>query len=259
MPTESDGELERLRSEMLKAEDRIVSDIQDIRMRFSKKNMRNLLISKIREELFRRIETMNTKKIREAGNDVLTSTVETLRNHSAVTALVGMGISWFLADNFLKRKPDGGRVIEQLQEKVAQLEEESRRYAESNLPNLKESAKETAELVSRKSQTVLDGVSSYVQEKLPRIRETAKETGDVIAMKSQNVLEEISGYMTENPLMSGFIGLSAGLILGILTSGFLSGNGLLEDTKRDVQKNAGRIFHESGHIVDEVRDAASIS
>jgi ElaB/YqjD/DUF883 family membrane-anchored ribosome-binding protein len=172
---------------------------------------------------------MNTQKIGEASYDLMTNTMETVKNHPAVTALVGLGISWFLADNFFKQK-NGSQIIDQLQEKVAQLEEQARQYAESNLPDLKESAKETGESISLESKSVLEGVSSY---------------------------------MNENPLMSGFIGLSAGLILGILTSGLLSQNGLLEETKQDVQKKTRQILHKArrkaGHITDEARQAGSMS
>lgn len=260
--TDSDGDIERLRSEMLRAEDGIITNIKNIRTRFSPENISELLVSTVREELFRRIGTMKTEKTGKAGYDMLIDTMETAKKYPAITALIGLGISWFLADSFLKEKTDG-RLIEQMQEKVAQAEEQAREFAESNIARLKESAKDTDEVVTRKSRSVLEGVSDYVQEKLPRMKESAKETGEVIALKSQSVLEGVSSYVNENPLTSGFIVFSAGLALGIFTSGFFRSDGLLEQTKKEVQKKAGEMLHETrekaGQFADEARQAADMS
>ena len=87
-----------------------------------------------------------------------------------------------------------------------------------------------------------------------KMQQYAQETGEVIAGKSQSVLEGVSGYVDENPLTAGFIGLSAGLILGILTSGVLRKKGLLEETGLAVQEKTRQILHETkkkaGHAVD---------
>lgn len=137
------------------------------------------------------------------------------------------------------------------------MEKEAKQHAESDLPNLKKSAKATGESIARKSQSVLKGVSSYVHEKLPHVQESAKETCEAIALKSQSVMEGVSSYMNENPLVSGLIGLSAGLILGILWSGVLKGNRLSNEISQAVQKKTRQIYHdtkeEAEHIVDAAR------
>jgi ElaB/YqjD/DUF883 family membrane-anchored ribosome-binding protein len=93
-----------------------------------------------------------------------------------------------------------------------------------------------------------------------KMQRYAQETGEVIAGKSQSVLEGVSGYVDENPLTAGFIGLSAGLILGILTSGVLRKKGLLEETGLAVQEKTRQILHETkkkaGHAVDAAGSAA---
>ncbi len=176
-------------------------------------------------ELFRRTVIMNTQQISDVSERLVANTVETVKDYPIVTALIGLGISWFISNKLLKRETASERIINQLQEKVTQLEEEVKGYAESNIPALKESARGAGEVISLKSQSVLKGVSSYVHDKLPHMKESARDTGEAIARKSRSLLKDVSGSINARPLMSSFIGLSAGLILGILTSGILKGNG----------------------------------
>ncbi len=219
-PVVSNGNLAHPRPDIREAEVRIIKDIKKIRNALTPGNIANHLIAAIREELVRRIETMNTQRFNEVGDKMITSAVETVKDHPGITALVGLGVSWLLADNMLKQKTTNG--------KIAQSQEQAEEYIESNLPHLKESVKESKETIARKSQTVMEG---------------------------------IAGYMDENPLLVGFIGLSAGLILGILTSGVLEGrNELLDETRRTIKTKTGQILHETkekaGHVIDAARQAA---
>ena len=162
---------------------------------------------------------MNAQRLNETGDKIITSAVETVKEHPVITALMGLGVSWFLADNMLKQKTADGEI--------AQLK--AAEYVESNLPHLTESVKESSETIARKSSTVKEG---------------------------------IFGYMDENPLLAGFIGLSAGVILGILASGVLEGRSeLLDETRRTIKKKTGQILHETkekaGHVMDAARQAAS--
>ncbi len=147
---------------------------------------------------------MNTQGINEISNKLITNTMEAVRSHPAVAALLGLGVSWFMADRMFNRQETAsGEIIAELQEKIEQLQEKTAKYAESNLPDLKESA---------------------------------RETGETIVRKSQYVLKAVSGYMDENPLTTGFIGLAAGSILGILTNRVSRESGLLEKTRRAALK-----------------------
>ncbi len=193
---------------------------------------------------------MNSQRINEAGDKVITSTMEAVKSHPVITALVGFGVSWFMANNLFKKKTDSGEIVARLQDQIAQLQEK----IEQSTPALKESAQEAGNILSQKSQSVMAGVSGFMDEKLPALKETAKETGGIIIRKSQSALDGVSGYVEENPLMTGFIGLSAGLVLGLLTSGIFKESSLFEETKQIVQKKTRQIMQETkekaGHVMD---------
>jgi ElaB/YqjD/DUF883 family membrane-anchored ribosome-binding protein len=101
----------------------------------------------------------------------------------------------------------------------------------------------------------------YIESNLPHVTENVEESSKIIARKSQAVMEGISSYIDKNPLLVGFMGLSAGLILGILTSGVLEGRSeLLDETRRTIKEKTGQILHETkekaGHVIDAARQAA---
>ena len=171
---------------------------------------------------------MNTQGIKEISDKVITGKMEAVRSHPGIAALLGLGVSWFIVDKMFKRhKTVSGEIIAESQEKIEQLQEKTAKYAESQLPDLKESA---------------------------------IETGQAIVRKSQSALEGVSGYMDENPMMTGFIGLAAGSILGILTSRVLMENGLIGETRQAVQNKTKQILHETkekaGHVVNAAVKAA---
>ena len=211
-PTSADGDVQLLKRHIRDVEDRIMEDIGKIPEVLTPENIATYLVSTIREQLFRRFATMDSQRINEVSDRVVDDTMEAVKSHPGVTALLGFGVTWFLADSMLKQKSDNSKTIVQLKEEVARMQEETKKYAESKLPDLKESVKETAKIVGEKSQSAID---------------------------------QVAGYVDENPLMAGFIGLSAGLILGILTSGILSNDGLLEETKQAVQKKTRHALHET--------------
>ena len=107
-----------------------------------------------------------------------------MKSHPGITAMIGLGISWFIVDGMLKQKTF-----------TRQLQEET-------FPQMKES-----------------------------IEEAVGASVDGISGKQQKALEGVSNIVDENPLMVGLLGVSAGLILGVLSSGMLTGNGFLD--KRD--------------------------
>lgn len=167
---------------------------------------------------------MDTQTITKASNKVITDAMEAVKSHPRMAALVGLGVSWLITDNMLRQKTASEKMIDQLQEEIEQLQEKVEQYAESKLSDLTESA---------------------------------KETGEAIIQKSEAALEEVSGYMDKNPLAAGFIGISAGLIIGILTSRLLKQEGLLEETGQAVQKKTRQIMSETKEKAWELIDAAT--
>ncbi len=195
---------------------------------------------------------MNSQRINEVGDKVM----ESIKSHPVITACVGLGVSWFLTSNLFKQKTSSEKMRAQLQRQASQLQEEAKQYAEYKIPELKESVKEAGNVIARKSQSVMEGVSDYMDEKIPQLKQSANETREMMVRKSQSVLESVSEYAEDNPLVTGFIGLSAGLILGILTSGVLKGNGILEETRQAVQNKTKQILNETKEKAGQVIGAA---
>jgi ElaB/YqjD/DUF883 family membrane-anchored ribosome-binding protein len=222
------NEESRLRSNIIETEDRIIEDIRKIQIILTPKNVANRLISTVAEKLFRRIETMNTQTINEMSDKVITNTVETVKGHPVMAALLGLGVSLYLADRmFMRQRSEGGESIGQMEEGVSQLIEKTGQYADVKLSDSKENA---------------------------------RETGEEIVRRSQSLLEGISGFMEENPLTTGLIGLSAGLVVGLLTGGAFKGSGFLEDTRQAVREKTRQILNDTrekaGHVVDAAGKAA---
>ncbi len=208
------------RPEIRNIEVRIVISAKKIQEAFTPENVANYLMALIRKELLGRVEGMDLQKLNKVSDRVRTGSVEAVKGHPGITALTGLGVGWLIFDNMLRPKSVNGQIIEELQEKTKQVAEE----------------------------------------KISRLQESAKEAGEVITQKSQSVINEISNFMDENPMTVGFIGLSAGLILGILTSGVLSGNGFMDDTRRTFKQRTREMLQQTkeraGHVIDAARDAA---
>lgn len=194
----SAGNFGRLISEVRKAEAVVSQDIRKIQEIFTLENTGKLLLYAIREELFRRIEKMNTQSISEVSNKVITNAMDAVKSHLASTTLAGLGISSLIVEGILKQRATSGKT-------VAPHGEFDQHEAELEFS----------------------------------LREKSAEQPDATAPRPKSAMEGISNYMEENPLMIGFIGLSAGLVLGVLTRDVLRGNQFMEETlKTDGKKTA---------------------
>lgn len=170
-------------------------------------------------EYSERMRTMDFQKVTKVGDKAITGSVETVRSHPGITALMGLGIGWLILDRALKRRT----LTEQLQE-------ETRLYVEKNLPRFKEAAKEAVNI-----------------------------SVDKIAGKSPKVVEAGASFINENPFLFGFMGLSTGLILGVLTSGVLNRTDFVDEARRNVKEKTGQVWHgakeRAEHAIDAVRHA----
>lgn len=217
---------EEERAGMREVETRIVNDIEIIMETFSPENVANRLFAAIREKLIGRNGAMKLNRFNEMGGRVKTSAtdaastaVDAIKEHPAITALMGLGLSWLLTNSFLRPETAG--------EKIEDLREKAEEFAESKAVELKETAMEAEEMVSGRPRSVLDGISDFVD---------------------------------ENPLIVGAVGISAGLILGLLTSGVLRESGFIDETRRTVKTKTRQILSDTkekaGHVIDAARQAA---
>jgi len=94
---------------------------------------------------------------------------------------------------------------------------------------------------------------SHTMERAPRFEDEA-------AGKPPSLMEGIWAYMDQNPLVVGLMGLSAGLVFGILTSGMGEGNELLDEARRTIRKTAMEMLHgtreKADHVIEAARQAA---
>jgi ElaB/YqjD/DUF883 family membrane-anchored ribosome-binding protein len=168
---------------------------------------------------------MDFQTVNESGDRAITGVVETVRSYPGIMALIGLGTGWFIFDRVLRPRT----LTERLQEEV--------RQTEKNLPKFTKAA-----------------------------RETINESVDELAKKSQKAVEtgsrffkKDSSFVEENPFLLGFIGLSAGMVLGALTSGALNRREFVDEATRSVKEKTGQIWNgairKGGHAMDAVRHA----
>jgi ElaB/YqjD/DUF883 family membrane-anchored ribosome-binding protein len=160
---------------------------------------------------------MNTQKVSEVNDKVLNDTMEIVKSHPGIAALLGLGATCVMAYFIFNQDGKAGSKI------VTQLQEE--------IPQVTKKAEQIAEM-----------------------------TGDVTARKSQSIFEKISSFMDEKPLTAGFLGISAGLIIGVMTSGILKGTDFVTETRRVVRDKTRQVLSDSKekalHILDTARHAA---
>jgi ElaB/YqjD/DUF883 family membrane-anchored ribosome-binding protein len=93
-------------------------------------------------------------------------------------------------------------------------------------------------------------------ERTEKLEQASAEATEI----SRSVRDSISGFMDENPLTTGFIGLSTGVLIGILTSGILRENELINETRRNIKEKTLQILNETkekaGRVVGVARQAA---
>lgn len=165
-------------------------------------------------------------EIQEMSDKVVDNSLEAIKSHPGITALLGLGISWLIADSMMKQKSLNVKMQEQTKE-----------YVEEKFPEVKEAAAEGLE-------SLKSSVSSLTR-------------------GSQSAFGGVSNFMNEYPVITGILGLSAGLILGVVTSGVLKRPDLVEQIRRGVVEKTGQIGHKlnktkekAGHVFDAVRNAA---
>jgi ElaB/YqjD/DUF883 family membrane-anchored ribosome-binding protein len=160
---------------------------------------------------------MNAQKVSEVSDKVLNDTMEIVKSHPRIAALLGLGATWVTAYFIFNQDGKAGsKIVTQLQEEIPQA--------------------------------------------MKKAEQIAEVTGDVTARKSQSVFEKISCFMDEKPLTAGFLGISAGLILGVMTSGIFKGTDFVTETRRVVRDKTRQVLSDSKekalHVIDTARHAA---
>lgn len=180
---------------------------------------------------------MNTQKISDMSDKAITNTMDAVKSHPGITALVGLGLSWVAFHTALRQKTATERVTQKLQETKDQFMEKL--PVQESMEAVTDKSRAIADAVTDKSRSIAANVSNY--------------------MKSGSIVDDVSNFMDENPLIVGFIGLSAGVILGILTSGVLSGNSAIDETRRAVKEKTKQLMYETkqraGNVIDAARQA----
>lgn len=111
LQTGSDPEMDNLRSDVLKAEDRIVEDADKLQEMFTPERVANQLVSAAREELLIRTRSVDLKKLKDLGDKV----IAVMKDHPYLSALLGLGVLGGIAYGVLRNTDTG--MIERITEK----------------------------------------------------------------------------------------------------------------------------------------------
>jgi ElaB/YqjD/DUF883 family membrane-anchored ribosome-binding protein len=119
-----------------------------------------------------------------------------------------------------------------------------------------------ADTMFKRDGTAGSKIVTQFQEEIPQVMEKAEqiaeETGDVIARKkSQTVFQKISCFMDEKPLTVGVLGISTGLIFGVMTSGILKGRtDFWTETGRAVTEKGRAVMSKTRQVISDSRERA---
>lgn len=150
---------------------------------------------------------------------------DAFKRYPGTAALFGLGIGWFLFES-MRHRSDGEEALSE----------------EMNGEPFRE-----------------------IEKKEPEEEFTAlKHSGDFRASaleKSRHARETVSRVIDERPLLVGIAGLTAGILIGAVTSGYMRENQFLGETKETIRKSARWLLQETKekaeHVLDVARRAAS--
>lgn len=253
----ADGTICRMMSEIRQTEARLAEDIFELQKRLTPDRIIDEFISGIQEEAFRRIEIMNTKTLSEMGEKIGSKAKETMKDHPYSSALVGFGAGYFMYKSMKKKSAEESETTSS-ETSIPQAP-----YTETETPPGMEYGLSGGEYHLGPSPTQQSTQEPEISGKIPRFsqyRETAKQYGEKALEKTHAARTRLSEYADENPFVVGFIGLSLGVVVGVLTSKALSENELIDETRRTLKEKTRGLLRETrekaGHIIEEARRAA---
>ncbi len=176
---------------------------------------------------------MNREKYSEYGRKISKGAKDTARAYPGSMTLLGLGLGWFLLENYLKH----------YREDQAMLSPPEESLHTGISPAVEVSAPEQEQ-----------------ESRIEHLKQSARHYREVAVEKGHAAKDQVSGYMDENPLMVGFIGLSVGLIAGVLTSRIFRESELLDEARNTIKEKTRELVRETrekaSHIVDVAGRAA---
>ncbi len=254
---DADGMICRIMSEIRHTEARLAEDILELQKRLTPDRIIDEFFTGVQKEAFRRIEIMTTKTFSEMGEKIGGKAKDTVKSHPYSSALVGLGAGYFM---FKSMKKKSGEKMESASSESSTPQVP---YTETGTTSGMEYGLSGGEYNLGSSPTQHPTPESEVSGKSPRFsqyKETAKQYGEKALEKTHAAKSRVSEYADENPFVVGFIGLSLGVIVGVLTSRALSENELIDETRRTLKEKTRGLLRETrekaGHIIEEARRAA---
>ncbi len=97
-------------------------------------------------------------------------------------------------------------------------------------------------------------------ERFAAIKQRAGEFKENAIEKSRQARERVSQVIEDRPYLVGIAGLTAGVLIGAITSGYLRDNQFLGETKETIRQKARGLLHDTKekaeHVLDVARRAA---
>jgi len=218
-------------------ESRILATVREIRQRLSPDYIERYAWSAAREKLFERMDKMLNEDIVEFSEKIGHAATETVKRHPGSVALMGLGLGLFALESLTKKSAAEKDVS------TAEVQVGSS-YPEFERPE--------PEFVQQASEPEAQPVSR-IREKAGRLRESALQ-------KTAAARDRVSKAVDERPLILGCVGLTAGVIIGIVTSGYLRENEFLGETRETIKQKTRELLHDTRakaeHVLDQAKRAA---
>ncbi len=95
---------------------------------------------------------------------------------------------------------------------------------------------------------------------IPELKENVKAYREKTLQKARSAGRGISEYVDKHPMTVGFVGLSAGIIIGSLTSGIFRNTEILDETRKSLKEKTRDFLKDTrekaGHILEVAQRAA---
>lgn len=227
-----DREIEQAISDIRETESRLAHIISEIQSKLTPDSIEKRAWAEVRKRLFGGIEEMTDRGLKEMNENIGSGAVDTIRNHPVSTAMFGLGLGLLMVEGWRRRSG---------KENTAEQPATEEYQSEGLMP---ENQEETAGLPYMESYEARDR-RDYPSGRVSKLKNAAVQ-------RTHNAREKVSHAVDERPLLVGIIGLTAGMIIGAMTSGALRDNRFLQEKRQDLKQKTRELLQDRKERAEHV-------
>lgn len=255
--------LQRLRASIRNTEDEMVETLNAIQEKLSIENILKQTGEMARDAFVRRIEVM-ASKLSETGPANGNETLEKVKEHPGMTALVGMGLGFLLMSTLLSRSRGEKRGNQETYTEIQGGDGEHVMHPEGGKRGsvFIEEGQKRGVSGGLRPETV--GAAGSNREDSPRVLGNIGERAARVRSRARHAAlstrDRASRLVDDKPLVVGVVALSAGVALGMMCRGAFAERHFADEARKNIRRRT-RDFVEGARdraerFVQEVSNAA---